>query len=69
MVLAKRLSELSYEELMGVMADALKTPEAADGLLKAMEKEPGLLERFEGVQWLDLSQMYGDLIHRRDQPF
>ncbi|WP_276959492.1 hypothetical protein [Allomeiothermus silvanus] len=64
----KRLRELSYEELMALMSEAIKTPQAADGLLKAMEEEPGLLDRFEGVQWLDLSQLYGDLIHRRDQP-
>lgn len=65
----KRLREFSYEELMALMGEAIKTPQAADELLKAMEEEPGLLDRFEGVQWLDLSQVYGDLIHRRDQPF
>ncbi|AWR88195.1 MULTISPECIES: hypothetical protein [Meiothermus] len=63
----KRLREFSYEELMALMGEAIKTPQAADELLKAMEEEPGLLDRFEGVQWLDLSQVYGDLIHRRDQ--
>lgn len=63
----KRLRELSYGELMALMGEAIKTPQAADELLKAMGEEPGLLDRFEGVQWLDLSQVYGDLIHRRDQ--
>lgn len=70
MVRDRRLSELSYEELMGVLSDALKTPKGADELLKAMEDEPeDLFDRFSLEQQFDLRQVYGDLIHRRDQPF
>ncbi|RIH87449.1 hypothetical protein [Calidithermus roseus] len=64
----KRLRELSYEELMALMCEAIKTPQAADELLKAMEEEPGdLFDRFSLEQQFDLRQLYGDLIHRRDQ--
>ncbi|GEM83860.1 hypothetical protein [Meiothermus hypogaeus] len=65
----KRLREFSYEELMALMGEAIKTPQAADGLLKAMGEEPGdLFDRFSLEQQFDLRQLYGDLIHRRDQP-
>jgi len=64
----KRLRELSYEELMALMGEAIKTPQAADELLKAMGEEPGdLFDRFSLEQQFDLRQVYGDLIHRRDQ--
>lgn len=55
---------------MGVLSDALKTPKGADELLKAMQDEPeDLFDRFSLEQQFDLRQVYGDLIHRRDQPF
>lgn len=56
----KRLRELSYEELMALMGEAIKTPRPPTSCRRPCEEEPGLLDRFEGVHWLDL-------IHRRDR--